>query len=171
MAELADAQDLGSCEAIRVGSTPTARTSVRTNCASLRRRAQPKAVPGGIRSAPFVLPFKIATTMLGCDFVFLRAKCAAFRFRQQPKADAENCTSLPCPSSQNRTRLSWGPVLCFYQILTPRRLRPSGRLFFILYGCGGSPARFCSTRGSGGGRRGWRRRGGSRRRPGRLRPR
>ena len=26
MAELADAQDLGSCEAIRVGSTPTTRT-------------------------------------------------------------------------------------------------------------------------------------------------
>ncbi len=26
MAELADAQDLGSCGAIRVGSTPTART-------------------------------------------------------------------------------------------------------------------------------------------------
>ena len=28
MAELADAQDLGSCEAIRVGSTPTTRTKV-----------------------------------------------------------------------------------------------------------------------------------------------
>ncbi len=28
MAELADAQDLGSCEAIRVGSTPTTRTRV-----------------------------------------------------------------------------------------------------------------------------------------------
>ena len=27
MAELADAQDLGSCEAIRVGSTPTIRTT------------------------------------------------------------------------------------------------------------------------------------------------
>ena len=27
MAELADAQDLGSCEAIRVGSTPTTRTT------------------------------------------------------------------------------------------------------------------------------------------------
>ncbi len=30
MAELADAQDLGSCEAIRVGSTPTTRTSSET---------------------------------------------------------------------------------------------------------------------------------------------
>ena len=81
---------------------------VRTNCAPFR----PPAEPGDIHSAPFVLPFKIATTMLGCDFVFLRAKCAAFRFRQQPKADAENCTPLPCPSFQNRTRLSWAPVLC-----------------------------------------------------------
>ena len=27
MAELADAQDLGSCEVIRVGSTPTTRTT------------------------------------------------------------------------------------------------------------------------------------------------
>ena len=31
MAELADAQDLGSCEAIRVGSTPTTRTRT-TDC-------------------------------------------------------------------------------------------------------------------------------------------
>ena len=30
MAELADAQDLGSCEAIRVGSTPTTRTINKT---------------------------------------------------------------------------------------------------------------------------------------------
>ncbi len=37
MAELADAQDLGSCEAIRVGSTPTTRTtSERTSYRSLR---------------------------------------------------------------------------------------------------------------------------------------
>ena len=28
MAELADAQDLGSCEVIRVGSTPTTRTII-----------------------------------------------------------------------------------------------------------------------------------------------
>ena len=28
MAELADAQDLGSCEVIRVGSTPTTRTNL-----------------------------------------------------------------------------------------------------------------------------------------------
>ena len=28
MAELADAQDLGSCEEIRVGSTPTTRTNL-----------------------------------------------------------------------------------------------------------------------------------------------
>ena len=31
MAELADAQDLGSCEAIRVGSTPTTRTKAPWN--------------------------------------------------------------------------------------------------------------------------------------------
>ena len=31
MAELADAQDLGSCEVIRVGSTPTTRTIIGPN--------------------------------------------------------------------------------------------------------------------------------------------
>ena len=41
---------------------------VRTNCAPLRRRAQPKAVPAGIRSAPFVLPFKSEAG--GFGFVF-----------------------------------------------------------------------------------------------------
>lgn len=31
MAELADAQDLGSCEEIRMGSTPITRTNARQN--------------------------------------------------------------------------------------------------------------------------------------------
>ena len=38
MAELADAQDLGSCEAIRVGSTPTTRTTSEQAAYRLLRR-------------------------------------------------------------------------------------------------------------------------------------
>ena len=50
MAELADAQDLGSCEVIRVGSTPTIRT--RLSLDAIR-------VPGSVFYFAFSLAFSV----------------------------------------------------------------------------------------------------------------
>ena len=56
MAELADAQDLGSCEAIRVGSTPTARTT---------------SGQSALRSVSLPLLSKPDPLKLGSGFVFI----------------------------------------------------------------------------------------------------
>ena len=61
MAELADAQDLGSCEAIRVGSTPTIRT--RLSLDAIR-------VPGSVFYFAFSLAF-----MAGIFFVNASHTC------------------------------------------------------------------------------------------------
>ena len=90
-------------------------------CAPLRRRAQPKAVPAGIRSAPFVLPFKSGPAPLGSGFVFLRSTA--------PPGSAKGCARRHpfrsvCSSFQNRNHLvglrfcifalRWAPDLCSF---------------------------------------------------------
>ena len=64
MAELADAQDLGSCEAIRVGSTPTTIPS---------RRERPIVRGDFLQKSPLThfaaAPLQTATALLGCGLV------------------------------------------------------------------------------------------------------
>ena len=146
------------------------RHHVGAKCAAFRFRQQPKA--DAENCTPLPCPsFQNRNRFAGLRFCVLRWLCPAasvplrlfFLSKSQPRC----WVAILFFGGQGSLR-SLAP---FVKKLTPRRDWPSGRLFFILCGCGGSPARFCSTRGSGGGRRGWRRRGGSRRRPGRLRPR